>query len=92
MNDLNSNRVPNHLAKSIIVLAIEIKSNSQSVRILTIVMCNGYFNDKAMEVNECLKQFFIEKSIFLIYHSKKLFMQETSIKLKCISTNLELPF
>lgn len=63
--------MPNHLAKSVIVLAIEIKNNSQGVRILTIIMCNGYFNDKAMEVNECLKQLFIEKNIFLIYHSKK---------------------
>ena len=48
-NDLNSNRLPNLTAKSIVDLAITQKNNSQNVSVSNIVITNDNFNDKVME-------------------------------------------
>ena len=69
-NDLNTNRVSNLIAKSIIDLAITIKGSPQNVTISNIIMRNDNLNDQAMEVNGHLKQFCIEKNIFLIDRRK----------------------
>ena len=54
-NDLNIDRAPDLIAKSIIGLAISMKSNSQNVSISNIIMRNDNLNEKAMEVNGHLK-------------------------------------
>ena len=69
-NDLNSDRLSDLIAKSIVDLAITLKNNSQNVIISNIVIRNDNFNEKAMEVNGYLKQLCIEKNIFLIDHTK----------------------
>ena len=48
-NDLNSNRLPNLTAKSIVDLAITQKNNSQNVSVSNIVITNDNVNDKVME-------------------------------------------
>ena len=69
-NDLNSNRPSDLIAKSIADLTITLKNNSQNVSVSNIIMRNDNFTDKFMEVNGYLKQFFIERNIFLIEHTK----------------------
>ena len=71
-NDLNSDRPSNLEAKSIVDLAIILKSNSQNVSISNIIMRNEHFNETVMEVNDYLKLFCIEINIFLIGHSKSI--------------------
>ena len=56
-NDLNSVREPDLIAKSIIDLAVTMKSIFQNVSISNIIMRDGKFNDKAAEVNGHLKGF-----------------------------------
>ena len=62
--DFNSDRPFDLKAKSIVDLAITLKSNLQNVGISNIKMRNYSFNEKAMEVNGYLKQLCIEKNIF----------------------------
>ena len=62
--DFNSDRPSDLIVKSIVDLAITLKSNSQNVGISNIKMRNYSFNEKAMEVNGYLKQLCIEKNIF----------------------------
>ena len=69
-NDLNSNRPSDLIAKSIVDLTITLKNNSQNVSVSNIIMRNDNFTDKFMEINGYLKQFFIERNIFLIEHTK----------------------
>ena len=69
-NDLNRDRPVDLIAKSIIDLAITLKSNSQNVSISNIIMRNDSFNEKAMEVNGYLKQLCTERNIFMIDHPK----------------------
>ena len=51
-NDLNSDRAPDFIAKSIIDMALTMKWNSQNGSILNIIMRNDNLNNKAMEINE----------------------------------------
>ena len=69
-NDLISNTPSDLTAKSIVDLAITLKSNPQNVSVSNIIMRNDNFDEKAMEVNGYLKQLCIEKNIFLIDHIK----------------------
>ena len=69
-NYLISDRPPNFIAKYFVDLAITLDSNSRNVSISNIIMRNDNFNEKAMEVNDYLKQLFIGKNIFLIDHTK----------------------
>ena len=50
-NDLNNDRAPDLIAKSIFHLTITMKYNCQNVSISNIVMRNDKLNDNAMEVN-----------------------------------------
>ena len=63
-NDLNGDRPSDLIAKSIVDLAITLKSNSQNVSVSNTITRNDSFNEKAMEVNDYLKQLCIEKNIF----------------------------
>ena len=67
---LNSDRPSDLIAKSIVDLVIALKNNLKNVSTSNIIMRNDNFNEKAMEVNDCLKQFCIENNIFLIDHTK----------------------
>ena len=69
-NDLNSNRPSDLIAKSIVDLAVTLKSSSQNVSISNIIMRNDSFNEKAVKVKVYLKQLCIEKNVFLIDHTK----------------------
>ena len=83
-NDLSSDRPPDLIAKSIVDLAITLKSNSQNASVSNIIMRYDNFNDKAMEVNGYLKQFCIEKNIFLMTIPKQP-IQETLTDVSYIS-------
>ena len=54
-------------------------------------MRNGKFNNKAMETNRNLKQFFIEKNIFLVDYTKT-FHPRNIVKVSCLSISQELQF
>ena len=70
-NDLNSDRPSDLIAKSIVGLAIILKSNSQNVSISNIIMRNDSFHEKAMKVNGYLNGLLcIKNNIFLIAHTK----------------------
>ena len=68
-NDSNNDRPPNLIAESTVNLAITLKKNSKNVSVFNSIMCNNNFYDKTMEVTGFLKQFCIEKNIFLIDHT-----------------------
>ena len=51
-NDLNSDRAPDFIAKSIVDMALTMKRNSENGSILNIIMRNDNLNNKAMEINE----------------------------------------
>ena len=63
-NDLNSDSPSDLIAKSIVDLALNVKSNSQNVSISIIIVRNDNFNEKAIEVNAYLKQLCIGKNSF----------------------------
>ena len=90
-NVLNSDRPSNLIAKSIVDLDITLKNNSQNVSISNIIMRKDNFNEKAMEVNGSLKQFYTENNIFLINQTKQS-IQETLIEVSYISTNQVVSF
>ena len=58
VNDLNSNRPPDKIAKAIIGLASELKSEKSDVSILSIIMRQDKpeLNNKGSEVNHHLKE------------------------------------
>ena len=64
-NNLNSNRPPNLTTKFFFNLDISLKNNLQNVSVSNIIMRNDNFNDKAMEVNGCFKQFCIDSQVVL---------------------------
>lgn len=64
-NDLHRDRAPDLIAMSIIALGIMMKSNSQNLSILNIIILNDNLNDEAIKVH--LNQFCIEKNVFRIY-------------------------
>ena len=53
-------------------------NNSQNVSVSNIIMGNYNFNEKAMEVNDYLKQFCTEKNVFLIDHTKAIHSRNIS--------------
>ena len=70
-NDLDSDRSPDLIAKSIVdAVSSLIKSHKHDVTISNITQ-NGRFISKLSKVNTCLTEFCFEK-IFLIYHSNAL--------------------
>ena len=73
-NDLNSNRPPDEIAKAIIDLASELKSEKSGVSISSIIMRadKPELNKKGSEVNHHLKEMCNRKNFYLIDHIKKI--------------------
>ena len=64
-NDLNSNRPPDEIAKAIIDLALELKSEKSGVSALSIIMrADIELNKKGREVNHHLKEMCNRKKLF----------------------------
>ena len=73
-NDLSSNRPPDEIAKAIIDLASELKSEKSGVSISSIIMRadKPELNKKGSEVNHHLKEMCNRKNFYFIDHSKKI--------------------
>ena len=73
-NDLCLDRSPELIAKSIIDLALTLKSESHDASISIIIVRNDCdtLNKKGCEVNAILMEFCKEKNIYLIDNSKKI--------------------
>ena len=73
-NYLSSNRPPNEIAKAIIDLASELKSEKSGVSISSIIMRadKPELNKKGSEVNHHLKEMCNRKNFYFIDHSKKI--------------------
>ena len=73
-NDLCLDRSPKLIAKSIIDLALTLKSESHDVSVSSIIICNDSdtLNKKGCEVNAVLMEMCKEKNIYLIDNSKKI--------------------
>ena len=74
INDLNSNIPPDEIAKVIIDLASELKSEKSGVSISSIIMRSDKpeLNKKGSEVNQHLKEMYNRKNFYLMDHSKKI--------------------
>ena len=72
-NHLNSNRPPDVIAKAIIDLASELKSEKSGVSVSSIIMRadKPELNKKGSEVNHHLKEMCNRKNFYLINHSRK---------------------
>ena len=73
-NDLCVDRPPELTAKSIIDLALTLKSESQDVSVSNIIVRNDSdaLNKKGCEVNAILTELCKEKNIYLIDDTKKI--------------------
>ena len=63
-NYLSNNRPSDYIAKSIIDLAITLKTNSQNISVSNIIMRNDNFNEKSMEINGYLKNSVLKRIFF----------------------------
>ena len=73
-NDLCLDRSPELIAKSVIDLALTLKSESHDVSVSNIILRNDSdtLNKKGCEVNAILMELCKEKNIYLIDNSKKI--------------------
>ena len=71
-NDLNSDRSPELIAKSIADVGSSPKNNSHDVSISSIVVRNDKFKEK---VNENLEKLCAERNIYFINHAKNILPQ-----------------
>ena len=73
-NDLCLDRSPELIAKSIIDLALTLKSESHNVSVSNIIVRNDSetLNKKGFELNAVLMELCEEKNIYLIDNSKKI--------------------
>ena len=71
-NDLDSDRSPDLIAKSIVDVASSLKTDKHDVTISNIITRNDHFMAKANEVNKCLTELCFERNFLLIDHSKSL--------------------
>ena len=73
-NDLNTERSPELIAKSIVDLATTLKGNSRDVSVSNIIVRgnNSDLNEKGFEVNAHLTEMCKERKLNLINHSKKI--------------------
>ena len=73
-NDLNTERSPELIAKSIVGLAKTLKGNSCDVSVSDIIVRtdNSNLNEKRFEVNAHLTEMFKERKLNLINHLKKI--------------------
>ena len=66
-NDISTNKQPEHIAKSIVELALSVKSNCCDVTLSYITVRNDSHQRKVAETNRYLKELCKEKNIFLIH-------------------------
>ena len=71
-NDLDSDRSPDLIAKSIVGVASSLKTGKHDVTILNIIARNDCFTAKTNEVNKCLAELCFKRTFLLIDHSKTL--------------------
>ena len=64
--ELPTRKNPNEIAKSIVQLASELKTNSCDVSISSITARNGQYREKAIEVNKELNNLCLENNSYLI--------------------------
>ena len=74
-NDLNSNRSPELVTKSITDAGSSLKNDSQDVSISIIVVRNDEFKGKATQVNENLENLCAERNIYFINHTNNFLPQ-----------------
>ena len=72
-NDLNSEQTASQIARSIIELALSLKSKDNKISVSLIVPRNDNLNNKASEVNCCLVYMCAEKNIPYIDHTNSHF-------------------
>ena len=72
-NDLNTERSPELIAKSIVDLATTLKGNSRDLSVSNIIVRgdNSNLNEKECEVNAHLTEMCKKRTLNLINHSKK---------------------
>ena len=63
-NDLDSDRSPDHIAKSIVNVASNLKTDKHDVTISNIITRNDRFMAKANEVNKCLLNFVSKETFY----------------------------
>ena len=73
-NDLNTERSPKLIVKSIVDLAATLKGNSHDVSVSNIIVHddNSKLNEKGCEVNAHLAEMCKERKLNLINHSKEI--------------------
>ena len=73
-NDLNTERSPEFIAKSIVDLATMLKGHSRDVSVSKIIVRTdkSNLNEKGYEVNAHLTETCKERKLYLINHSKKI--------------------
>ena len=71
-NDLDSDRSPDLIIKSIVDVTPSLKTDKRDVTISNIIARNDRFRAKANEVNKCLTELCFERNVLLIDHSKTL--------------------
>ena len=71
-NNLDSDRLPDLIAKSIVDVALSLKTNKCDVTISNIITRNDCFMAKANEVNKCLTLLCLKRNFLMIVHSKTL--------------------
>ena len=74
-NDLNSDRSPELIAKSITDVGSSLKNDSHDVSISSIVVRNDKFKEKATQVNENLERLCAERNICFINHANNFLPQ-----------------
>ena len=74
-NDLNSDRSPELIAKSITDVGSSLKNDSHDVSISSIVVRNDKFKEKAAQVNENLERLCAERNIYFVNHAKNILPQ-----------------
>ena len=74
-NDLNSDRSPELIAKSITDAGPSLKNDSHDVSISSIVVRNDKFKEKATQVNENLERLSAEPNIYFINHTNNILPQ-----------------
>ena len=69
-NNISKNQRPEHIAKSIVELALSVKSNSCEVTLSDITLGNDGHQQKIVVTNRYLKELCKERNIFLIQFDK----------------------
>ena len=74
-NDLNSDRSPELIAKSITDVGSSLKNDSHDVSISSIVVRNDKFKEKAAQVNENLERLCAKRNMYFLNHANNILLQ-----------------